>query len=393
MNKIKIKKWDYLLIISAVMSPMNYLRIWKIGPSELMCLIWSINQIYRFRYIKRDNILYKFWIIFLFSITMGTIYSLIFNIDGLRIQDIFTYLYLAFISISIYIKFITKEKQYIIKIFKKICEYSTIWYLLLYIYSRVISYRIIGIMLWYGNGYRFSGGADNPHQLAILLGAVLFGNLYFMFDKKLGFKYRIKFLILLLISFFISMETKSSTFIVAISITFLIAIYNFLLQNINNNSHKIILKLMPILILLIFFVYYDFFISIISSYIESDVNGLRRLEIFKSAKDAISKNVFFGIGPGVHGYNELEGNIELHNTYLEIIAMSGLLGFSAFLKLTFKMFGRFKKNYILLLPIIFLYSYGLAGFAMRRLIYWIVTTILLTIVSKDTGVKNEKEYI
>ena len=41
-KKIKLPFIDYFLIIGIVLAPMTGLRIWKIGPGEVLCLFWSI---------------------------------------------------------------------------------------------------------------------------------------------------------------------------------------------------------------------------------------------------------------------------------------------------------------------------------------------------------------
>ena len=80
------------------------------------------------------------------------------------------------------------------------------------------------------------------------------------------------------------------------------------------------------------------------------------------------------MGPGFHA---LGGTIEYNNTDLEIIAMSGLVGFAIFVVFTVRILLLLRVDYTLMLIALPLYVYGFSGFAMRRLAYW---SILMTII-------------
>ena len=41
-NTVRLKPMDWLLIIGFCFAPMTGLRVWKAGPAEVICLIWSL---------------------------------------------------------------------------------------------------------------------------------------------------------------------------------------------------------------------------------------------------------------------------------------------------------------------------------------------------------------
>ena len=49
-----IERWDWILIIGAILSPMTGLRIAKVGPAEFLCFVWALRNIH----IKRHKQVY-----------------------------------------------------------------------------------------------------------------------------------------------------------------------------------------------------------------------------------------------------------------------------------------------------------------------------------------------
>ena len=107
-------------------------------------------------------------------------------------------------------------------------------------------------------------------------------------------------------------------------------------------------------------------------WVKEDVNGVGRINIFKSVTYLFNKNPVFGLGPGDHALN---GTFEFHNSYLEIFAMTGVLGTILFLKYSIGLFQRASDYPEFLLALIILYAYGFAGFTFRRLIYWSIQSL------------------
>lgn len=371
---------DWLLIIGSSIAPMNYFRIWKIGPGELLCFIWCIKYLPSFRKIAKENFIYKFWFLFIFSIFLGTIVSLLLNNEKIIFNEFITYFYLAFVSIGIYFGMQKKDLNTVMKIFKYTCYFSSIWYIYLYFRSKYISNIFYLAPLWYGNGVRFSGGGDNPHQLSTLMCVVIIGNLYYLVSNYENNKNKILAFISLICSLYVGLQTKSSTLLVSLFFSVLLFIYVYVSKRLHKTKDKIILGVSIVFFLIIFIIiFYDNIYTKVVSFIESDENGMGRIELFKTAIIPFKKSPIFGLGPGLHGYN---GVIELHNMYLEILAMAGLLGLSIFIHFSYSLCKNIYKTPLLICPIIALYAYGIAGFTFRRLVFWITIPIILNLSRK-----------
>lgn len=381
----KIKKIDYFLIISVILSPMTDLRIWKIGPAELLVFIWCLLNYRKILKVKLNNYHFVFWLFFISSIIFGTAYGITFYPEQVFASQIFTWIYLAFISIAIYGSLQTKKVLEIELILQKISIYGTLWYTLLYIYSLLVAPTFFNASLWYGSGLRFTGGGNNPHQIAVFLSSIIFINFMF-FSKTIKIKGKILYGVLILLGLFLSNETASSTLLLSIVITFGIFLFYKTYSYFPNNKQKIVKIIILVILFLIFLTSYNLFYDIFISWVSADPNGLGRFDIFSSFGDTLQKSPIVGLGPGTHAYG---GIIEYHNTYLEIIAMSGVVGSVIFLIYTWKIFNKVKKVPFLFFIILPLYFYGLAGFAMRRLAYWAIFMIVITLTEKILNNSND----
>ena len=70
----KIRTWDWLLILGLTIAPMTGLRIWKIGPAEVLTFIWCLRFFPRGR--VSNGALMRFFLVFLGSMAIGTIMGL-----------------------------------------------------------------------------------------------------------------------------------------------------------------------------------------------------------------------------------------------------------------------------------------------------------------------------
>lgn len=387
-NKVKINNYDYLLIIGFVLAPMTGLRIMKVGPAEVFCLLWCIGYFKRYLRLNMKNFLVRFWLGFLYTIILGALYGIIFYPEELILSQIFTYIFLMIISFGIYVGLKGKELKYIEEMLRKMCVFSSVWYMFLFLYSRVVSGTFLGAPLWY-EGRRFTGGGTNPHQIAVLISAVIFISFRLIVKNKDNFKCKVKYIILIWFNLFIGLKTMSSTLIMAIFITGIIGVWFVLINNSQKTKKKKIMvrSMSIILVSMIFIVLFSDILNQIYSWIANDPNGIERLDIFISITESFKKSPIVGLGPGIHGLN---GSIEYHNSYLEIIAMSGVIGFSIFIIFTKKIFQLISVDYSLILIILPLYLYGLAGFSMRRLVYWIILIIVIVLAEK---IKEQTSFL
>lgn len=384
-----IRFWDWLLIVGLTLAPMNGLRIGKVGPAEVLCLLWCLPYIKNILHLKLSNVYLRFWLLFLAAIFAGTIYGSAFYPEETSAAGVVTYIYFAIISLGIYCGMKEKSAGNIFDIFKVLCGLIPIVYISLYVYSLYVSRSFLGAPLWYGNGRRFSGGADNPHQLAILIGAMLFGNLILLVRYSERLSRKILNVACICFCLFIAEETKSSTLVLSVVLTAAIAIYIFFLDGLKSKKDKLKFTILLITAALILIAIFNRQIyQYLYDWIASDDNGIGRLEIFRSITGSLRKSFLIGLGPGVHAQN---GTIEYHNTYLEIFAMSGATGFWIFLLFSIRVFKQLKNTPALTLLIIPLYCYGLAGFAMRRLAYWVILSVVLALSERLYGEKGIKE--
>ncbi|MBQ1734972.1 MAG: hypothetical protein II038_08840 [Lachnospiraceae bacterium] len=102
-----IERWDWLLIIGAILSPMTGLRIAKVGPAEFLCFIWALRYIH----IKKQelNLISKFSILFLISLLIGTMICLVVAPDEFVANGWATWVYLLFIGNTLF-TFLRKKK-------------------------------------------------------------------------------------------------------------------------------------------------------------------------------------------------------------------------------------------------------------------------------------------
>jgi len=377
-EKIKIRKIDYILIFGLVLAPMTGLRIMKVGPAEILCLIWCLVNFSEYLKIKKNDFVLSFWLVFLSCICLGTAFGYIFYPHESQPLQIFTYIYLMLISIGVYAGLSKNTLPYIEKMLEEICLYVTLWYFFLFLYSFLVAPSFFGAPLWYSE-QRFSGGGTNPHQLAVLMGANVFICYRFLRIKR-EINQKLKYLLFIIIGVIIALETLSSTLIMSLAITIILAIVLEIIQREKTQKKKILTTLLIIIFSgIIFLLFYPYIWGRGLNWISSDPNGLGRLEIFSSFTETLKKNPIVGLGPGNHAFN---GMIEYHNTYLEIIAMSGFIGFIIFILFSKRIFQIMRVDYTLKLIIIPLYLYGLAGFSMRRLAFWVLLMFVLVVAKK-----------
>ncbi|MCL2088611.1 MAG: O-antigen ligase family protein [Oscillospiraceae bacterium] len=376
--KIKIRPTDYLLILGAILAPMTGFRIWKVGPAEALCCIWAILNLKNVKFHKRLNFYLYFWIMFITSIVLGTIFSQIFyTVHPSALSGILTWIYFALISVVMYFTLKEMELAYVKKIIKTVFVCAGFWYLFLMLYNQFVSSSFLGTPLVYG-GNRFSGGAENPHQIALFMLTTLFFAIFFISEERKAFG-RIVSIGIIISSVAVIFETSSSTAIMAmVSALFIYVVINMLTYK---NSARIMVSVGVFLLLVSIFIAVFYSFALFGRFYEwvlADPNGQGRIEIFSDIVNVFPKSPIFGLGPGVHA---MDSSIEFHNNYLEILSMTGIFGSFVFLVLSLKIF---KDTYIYsrnLVPLVLaVYVYGFSGFSARRLVYWISITFVLVII-------------
>ena len=368
-----IRSFDWLLVIGVTLAPMTSLRIWKIGPAEIICLLWGLRYLIDGK-IKR-SILASFFFVFLISLLIGSLCGYFVAPSELRIADIITWTYFGVISLMLYKGLKENSIAYNEFLLYIVAKTSLIWYFFLYAYSIVISKTLLGIPLWYAS-VRFSGGAINPHQVA-----VFFCSIVFVFVRQIVKKNRVLTnSCFSLVCIYLLWQTASSTGEMALVIGMVVMLFLGLSSFFPEGKRKLYMVVIGFLVILIAIFGYSYFLELFMDWVQEDANGMGRLDIFSSFPQAFLRSPIFGLGPGVHARS---GVIEFHNTYLEVLAATGVWGGMVFLMFSIILIKKVLKSDWSMLPIIIsLYVFGFAGFAMRRLVYWCLLSFVFVLAEQ-----------
>lgn len=365
---------DWLLIAGLCLAPMTGLRVWKVGPGEVLCLLWGIRYLLKAKSLKSS--LSTFFVLFVSAMLIGSVIGYIVAPEELRSVDLLTWVYLGIIAVSLYEGIKSKPPLYVETLFYTFAQVAALWNLFLFLYSRFVSNVFFGSPLWY-HGVRFSGGSTNPHQIAVLL-----CGLTFVFLRSILKKERvIRSVVLLTVSVYLMLMTASSTGILSIALGMAVAAYFFTADLFPRRKFGAMLVL-TVIILLVILVFARFFYRQFMDWVAEDRNGLGRISIFSSFGEAFAKSPIFGLGPGTHG---IGGTIEFHNTYLEILAASGIIGGIILIVYSINLFKSTLTTDWKLFPILVsMYAYGLAGFAMRRIVFWGLVSFVTVIAEQKS---------
>ena len=372
------KLFDLLLIVGLTLAPMTGFRVWRVGPAEILCLLWGIRSLLKWRFRKSDTL--SFFAIFLIALSLGFILCSFIAPDEASVTGLLTWLYLAIIAMGLYEGLSKRSLSYVEKLFRIYSITAVLWFLFLYVYGRVVSKTFFGAPLWYYS--RYSGGATNPHQVAVMLCGLCFVFIRQVLERRKMFLN----LFFAAASAFLLLQTSSSTGLLAIAVGMLFCIYLVLINVFQQRKAQVAIVMTLVIVLIGLFIY-SFVFERFMNWVASDSNGLGRLRIFASFPETFAKSPIVGLGPGTHGE---DGYIEFHNTYLEIVAASGIIGFTAFALYSVRIFKKFLRGDWRLFPILVaMYAYGLAGFAMRRLVYWGIVIISVVIAEKRLALQKQ----
>lgn len=359
-----IRIQDWLLIVGLILAPMTAFRIAKIGPAEALCAAWTLFYFPR-KKITRNAIL-SFFIVFLSSMLLGTVWGYIVVPSEVVLGHWFTWIYLAYISLAMYEGLRNNQLEYNENMFELFSRGAAIWYLFLYLYSLFISKTFLGAPLWF-YGYRFTGGATNPHQIALLMCGLTF---YFLRNVFKGKKMIIN-AFFASICLYLELQTDASTGIASLSLSAFVLVL-ILVGHIfkGKRVRNVVYFLEGLIILAVVIIGYRYIYNLLFDWIMSDSNGVGRINLMHQITNSFKKGPIFGLGPGVHAFDLMGNAKEYHSTYLEILASSGIVGMTAFIILTVRSFKKMRIDDLFLPILVAIYVYGFGGYALRRLIYW-----------------------
>ena len=386
--KAHIMPWDWLLILGLMLAPMTGLRVWKIGPAEVLVFLWCL----RFfpRQIIPNGDLLRFFLEFLGCMAIGTVIGLYRVPEEVVLSGWPTWLYLMFVSLGMYQGLRGNSLAYNEKLLTRFATLAVLWQLLLYILANAGLRSILGAPLWYY--YRYSGGGTNPHQVAVMM-----CGLVFIFAREAFAGRHVLWNVLLAAAgVMILLATESSTGVLALVFGAMIGLMVFFNRGTSPQRRLVLIVIELLLGAAILLVLYRVIYRFAYDWVANDTNGLGRLAIFSQISRSFRLSPFFGLGPGMHSRAN-GGLIEYHNTYLEVLAASGLLGFIAFGLFTIRLLDKARVDISFLPVITAMYAYGIAGFAMRRLVYWgiIVSILVLSeqiIRAEHISAQNAENY-
>lgn len=377
---------NILIITGVTLSSFTTLRIGFIGPSELILLLAVLLIIISNRglLLIKNNIFIWFWIIFLLSTCFSTILSFYYsgNLKGDMLSEVIAYLFTIVLIISYYTHFLRLKKKEIDKLLYRFYIINSIIFVLIFIYSKIYK-SILGVKLYYGE--RLSLFSENPHQLSLYIGVIILFGLLFINKPLLSLKNSIIFInSIVLIN--IGISTLSTTFKVSLTISLIIILVFTILNLISNKKTRysvmaIFILVSMVAILYIFIFHFEFIYNIFAN----DENGLGRIWLWSEALKYSADNVFVGYGFGT--VIEVESNVidtsEAHNILLDILLKAGILPAIIFVILILYTLFKMRYHSIYLGMVLFVFTYSMAGFTLKRVILWFVIIILYILVTKS----------
>ncbi|WP_040808118.1 O-antigen ligase family protein [Mammaliicoccus vitulinus] len=377
---------NILIITGVTLSSFTTLRIGFIGPSELILLLAVLLIIISNRglLLIKNNIFIWFWIIFLLSTCFSTILSFYYsgNLKEDMSSEVIAYLFTIVLIISYYTHFLRLKKKEIDKLLYRFYIINSIIFVLIFIYSKIYK-SILGVKLYYGE--RLSLFSENPHQLSLYIGVIILFGLLFINKPLLSLKNSIIFInSIVLIN--IGISTLSTTFKVSLTISLIIILVFTILNLISNKKTRysvmaIFILVSMVAILYIFIFHFEFIYNIFAN----DENGLGRIWLWSEALKYSADNVFVGYGFGT--VIEVESNVidtsEAHNILLDILLKAGILPAIIFVILILYTLFKMRYHSIYLGMVLFVFTYSMAGFTLKRVILWFVIIILYILVTKS----------
>lgn len=328
-----------------------------------------------------DQIPYKFLFCFFFINFLGFIFTLFFErqiCDELFYENV-TRTFLAYLLniLNALVLCLTIKKDEAVYILKKILVYFNIIYLLTFVtlYSSVISSIL--------DGERFLGYSTNPNQHGVLLVAIPFISIYLLKNKII----KTWFFVLTLFTSFILIFLIKSDAVYYSFIFSLLLFFLFMLKRLKIEVKFFILLISPLFFY--FFIFDLFMVFIETTNNEGDQANVRYV-LWLNGILAFLESPLIGLGPGsFSGFSRPFESVECHNTFIDLLTNTGLLGMVFYLFFLAKIFKSFYlKNVIS--PILMLSSiiiFSLFHNILRHPTFWLLLFILYYI-SENTNLNK-----
>lgn len=379
-----------LFSIGIVLSPASQLRIagTSIGLGEICALLsvfigllfFALNPVVVVKKLSNFQRNYiAFWLLSLVLFCLGSFYAKTINVldEGSTVHNFSAYLS-VFLMISLFLLFyISSFPDLGERVLWNILFFSgllNLFYTFLWATSLV---SFLQYELFYG--IRFTGFGLNPNQLALSCLPVPFLALH-SFRSKTNSKFkRFYSLLSLLVTCFVGVVTLSDALIFAWLLGFLVYYYNINLRGLFKKSfEQIIIRLAFTFLLILIGL---LFIHQINDYIKdtygdgvSNNQGSDRFLYWSNALHAFIYSPLFGLGPGSYSGGTPFGQEEAHNTFLDWLVSTGLIGGSMFIFLMFqkwrKLWRNSPKEYISIF--VALIAFSMFHYILRHFFFWIL---------------------
>lgn len=389
-KKQTINYLDILLILGVIISPMTEFRIWKVGPSEFLILIWSILTLYR--YMNKIVIDYNIKLILSFNLLLfvGLAYRVFFNIEGGQyLEEIFVYIFftvfiIALVQYTTYTQIIKMNE-----VLKVSFWLSSIIYIPLYLYAKYVNDNLFGVKLWYGN-IRLSLFSMNPHQLNFIIGPIIILGVYLIFRIFDERKHKVVSLIIVLIFLKMGFDTQSSTFKYTMFLLGVIYLFAAIRISSNDQKNKIVKTSLFFFLISLSLTMYKPIFNIAYNFVESDNSGFGRINLWIDGLSISLSHYMFPLGPGSH-IPFLGKFFEAHSNPVDILLRMGLIGLLLYLGYFIKTIVLVRENVFAICLVLFYFLYGISGYSITRITLWffIILITYIEINSKKKNISND----
>ena len=400
-NTSALSLLDYVFIFGIVLAPIQDLRIWKFGPGEILLIGWMIavffgrnpSSVYPSGTLAISDI-GKYQIANVCMMMIGMFVNTIIYHATLNIvviaTDLFSHLFMFFLSSCIVLYFEERDLKDINSIIQRIVVYGMVIYGFLWVYATYINTSIFGKKLWLGGrGYRFLGLGSNPHQIGMITGVGVCFSLYIASIKQ-ELKDKVLFVLVagiwLLLSFSLRSDTLTLTYVFLAATTVLLKTLkkNTGIETKRSNNAIIVVFTIILIILNLPRLW-----GALNGFIMEAGNGLGRIELWETGLGQFSDKLlcfFTGLGPGAGTgtYMRLSGNeIEAHNTYIQQILNSGIFICLYYIFMVLKIIKNpTSKNTFLVAGVLYFILYGFGGNMNRRVLVWFTFTMVVILIQK-----------
>ena len=353
-----------------------------VGPGEVMLSAWLLLVGVRLL-IRTDNLItsitratFWFWIVSFISLALG---FLIAESSGIASDDADMYhdaMAFAFSFLfSMAFSMVTTAKACLQKLLLTLFSFITLSLIVMLLFPNLLPF----INPWYG-GIRFSGWANNPNQLALLVSMVPFCCLHLIncSNNKVT---KVWYVLLITVSVVVGVLIQSDALIFAWVLGFF-GIITLIPYQVSKNREADFSGVTNLLVTLSFlvFIYLVFgqifseeLNSVFSKVYDNSSQGSERLILWKNGIFAVLHSPLFGLGPGPHsGEAGPLLNFEAHNTFIDWAGSSGIVGVISYVALLSWVGWNAWQNraVVLVAAIISLAGFSCFHYVLRHVIFW-----------------------